>query len=118
VLVHQIERNLYRRQGRALTNFARILPAPQSELAQQLLKDPYNFDFLSLGQEAQERDIERGLTEHIRAVLLELGLGFAFVGRQYHLEVASQDYYSVSPNTRSSRRSPIILRGACRLSRS
>jgi len=60
VLVHQIKRDPYRRQGRALNNFARTLPAPQSELAQQLLKDPYNFDFLSLGQEAQERDIERG----------------------------------------------------------
>ena len=93
ILVHQIESGLYQRQGRALTNFARTLPAPQSELAQQLLKDPYNFDFLSLGQEAQERDIERGLIEHIRAFLLELGIGFAFVGNQYHLEVADQDYY-------------------------
>jgi predicted nuclease of restriction endonuclease-like (RecB) superfamily len=93
ILVHQIESGLYQRQGRALTNFAHTLPAPQSELAQQLLKDPYNFDFLSLGQEAQERDIERGLIEHIRAFLLELGVGFAFVGSQYHLEVAGQDYY-------------------------
>jgi YhcG PDDEXK nuclease domain len=68
-------------------------PAPQSELAQQLLKDPYNFDFPSLGQEAQERDIERGLIEHIRAFLLELGIGLAFVGSQYHLEVADQDFF-------------------------
>jgi predicted nuclease of restriction endonuclease-like (RecB) superfamily len=99
VLVHQIERDLYRRRANTAAT-----------------EGPHTFDFLSLGQEALERDIERGLTEHIRAFLLELGVGFAFVGRQYRLEVASQDYYSVSPNTRSPRRSPIILRGACRLS--
>jgi predicted nuclease of restriction endonuclease-like (RecB) superfamily len=93
VLVHQIESALYRRQGKALTNFDRTLPAPQSELAQQILKDPYSFDFLTLGPEAQERDLERGLLSHIRDFLLELGVGFAFVGSQYHLEVGGQDYY-------------------------
>ena len=93
VLVHQIESNLFARQGSALTNFSRTLPAAQSELAQQLLKDPYTFDFLSLGPDMLERDLERGLIEHLRALILELGKGFAFVGSQYHLEVGGQDYY-------------------------
>jgi predicted nuclease of restriction endonuclease-like (RecB) superfamily len=93
VLVHQIESGLYTRQGRALTNFDRTLPAPQSELAKQILKDPYNFDFLSLGPEMLERDLERGLIAHLRDVLLELGKGFAFVGSQFRLEVGGQDYY-------------------------
>lgn len=93
VLVHQIESGLFGRQGGALTNFTRTLPAEQSELAQQILKDPYSFDFLSLGPEMLERDLERGLIEHLRALILELGKGFAFVGSQYHLEVAGQDYY-------------------------
>lgn len=92
VLVHQIESGLYRRQGKALTNFAQALPTPQSELAQQIIKDPYNFDFLSLGKEAQERELERGLIEHIRDFLLELGVGFAFVGSQYPLEVDGQEF--------------------------
>jgi predicted nuclease of restriction endonuclease-like (RecB) superfamily len=92
VLVMQIEGGLYRRQGKALTNFGRTLPAPQSDLAQQLLKDPYNFDFLTLSQEAQERDLEAGLLEHIRKFLLELGVGFAFVGSQYQLEVGGEDF--------------------------
>lgn len=93
VLVHQIEGGLYRRQGRALTNFERTLPAPQLELAQQLLKDPYTFDFLTLSEAALERDLERSLLEHIRQFLLELGVGFAFVGSQYRLEVGGQDFY-------------------------
>jgi hypothetical protein len=79
--------------GAALTNFDRTLPKPQSDLAQQLLKDPYNFDFLSLGEEAQERDLERALVNHIRDFLLELGVGFAFVGSQYHLEIEGDDFY-------------------------
>lgn len=93
VLVHQIESGLYQRQGQAITNFEQTLPEPQSDLAQHLLKDPYNFDFLSLGQEAQERDLERALIEHIRDFLLELGVGFAFVGSQYYLEVEGDDFY-------------------------
>jgi predicted nuclease of restriction endonuclease-like (RecB) superfamily len=93
ILVHQIESNLHRRMGEAQTNFARTLPSPQSELAQQVLKDPYTFDFLSLGEEAHERDLERSLLEHLRAFLLELGMGFAFVGSQYHLEVGGEDFY-------------------------
>lgn len=93
VLVHQIESNLLARQGSATTNFAKTLPIPQSGLAQQTLKDPYIFDFLSLGLEAQERDIEQALTQHISQFLLELGAGFAFVGKQVHLEIGEQDFY-------------------------
>jgi predicted nuclease of restriction endonuclease-like (RecB) superfamily len=93
VLVLQIESGLYQRQGKAVTNFSRTLPAPQSDLAQQTIKNPYNFDFLMLEQEAHERDLERGLLAHIRNFLLELGIGFAFVGSQYHLEVGGEDFY-------------------------
>jgi predicted nuclease of restriction endonuclease-like (RecB) superfamily len=93
VLNHQIESDLYARQGSALTNFSRTLPAEQSELAQQIIKDPYSFEFLSLGAEMLERDLERGLIERLRSLILELGKGFAFVGSQYHLDVGGQDYY-------------------------
>ncbi|MGH9799642.1 MAG: PDDEXK nuclease domain-containing protein [Blastocatellia bacterium] len=93
VLVLQIESRLYHRQGKAVSNFERTLPKPQSDLAQQLLKDPYNFDFLTLGDEAHERDLERALTEHIRQFLLELGTGFAFVGSQYRLEVGGEEFF-------------------------
>lgn len=93
VLVHQIESRLYHRQGKATTNFEQTLPKLQSEMAQELLKDPYTFDFLSLGEEAQERDLERALIDHIRDFLLELGVGFAFVGSQCHVEVGGQDFY-------------------------
>ncbi|MEP6540293.1 MAG: PDDEXK nuclease domain-containing protein [Bryobacteraceae bacterium] len=92
VLVIQIESGLYQRQGKALTNFQRTLPAPQSDLAHHLLKDPYNFDFLTLFKDAHEREIEGGLVEHIRKFLLELGVGFSFVGSQYPLEVAGDEY--------------------------
>jgi predicted nuclease of restriction endonuclease-like (RecB) superfamily len=93
ILEAQIETRLDLRQGRATTNFARALPAPQSELAQQALKDPYTFDFLTLGPDARERDLERGLLAHLRAFMLELGVGFAFLGSQYHLEVGGEDFY-------------------------
>jgi predicted nuclease of restriction endonuclease-like (RecB) superfamily len=93
VLVHWIEGDLYRRQGRAVTNFGRTLPAPESDLARQILKDPYNFDFLALREDAAEADLERGLLAHIRKFLLELGAGFAFVGQQVHLEVGGEDFY-------------------------
>ena len=93
VLVHQIESDLYGRKGKALTNFDRTLPAPQSELAGQMLKDPYNLDFLGLSEDMAERDLERSLLAHLEKFLLELGAGFAFVGRQYHLEVGGHDYY-------------------------
>lgn len=93
VLVHQIERGLYARQGRALTNFDQALPPATSDLARSLLKDPYTFDFLTIGDDARERDLENALTQYIRDFLLELGVGFAFVGSQYHIEVGSQDFY-------------------------
>jgi predicted nuclease of restriction endonuclease-like (RecB) superfamily len=92
VLVIQIESGLFRRQGKAITNFHSTLPAPQSDLAQQLIKDPYNFDFLPLTSQAQERDLERGLLEHLRQFLIELGTGFAFVGSQVPLEVGGEDF--------------------------
>jgi predicted nuclease of restriction endonuclease-like (RecB) superfamily len=93
VLTHQIDAGLHQRVGKAVTNFQQTLPPPQSDLAQQTLKDPYNFDFLTLGADAQERDLEPGLVAHIQKFLLEMGVGFAFVGRQVHLEVAGEDYY-------------------------
>jgi predicted nuclease of restriction endonuclease-like (RecB) superfamily len=93
ILIHQIESKLHNREAKALTNFATTLPAPQSELAQKVLKDPYIFDFLSLGPEALEADVERGLIEHMKKFLLEMGAGFSFVGSQFHLEVGGQDYY-------------------------
>ncbi|NGM49317.1 DUF1016 domain-containing protein [Caulobacter sp. 602-2] len=92
VLIHQLRSDLYRRQGQALTNFGRTLPAPQSELAQQLIKDPYAFDFLAMTPDMLERDLERGLLEQLRQLILELGKGFAFVGSQYRLEVGDQDF--------------------------
>jgi len=93
VLVHQIESRLYHRQGNAITNFDKQLPTPQSELAQQTLKDPYIFDFLNVGKEAHERDIESALVDHITRFLLELGAGFSFVGKQVHIEVGGEDFY-------------------------
>ena len=92
MLTHHIEMQLHKREGNALTNFQRTLPPPQSDLAEQSLKDPYNFDFLIIRSDAHERDLEQGLLDHIQKFLLELGVGFAFVGRQYHLETSSQDY--------------------------
>ncbi len=93
ILEAQIETKLFERQGKAFHNFDRTLPAPQSELASQMLKDPYIFDFLSLGDNAHERDLERGLLAHVKAFMLELGAGFALVGTQYHLVVSDKDYY-------------------------
>jgi predicted nuclease of restriction endonuclease-like (RecB) superfamily len=93
VLVHQIEAGRMHRQGKAVANFDRTLPAPQSDLARDITKDPYNFDFLTLGDDAHERDLERGLLDHLRQFLLELGVGFAFVGSQYHLTIGNEDFF-------------------------
>jgi len=93
VLVHQIESGLFQREGQSITNFAETLPAPQSGLAQQLLKDPYSFDFLALTEDYNERELEKALTEHITKFLLELGAGFAFVGRQKVLQVGDRDFF-------------------------
>ncbi|MBI3234668.1 MAG: DUF1016 family protein [Bacteroidetes bacterium] len=93
ILSLQIKSNLFQRQGTAITNFSNTLPEPLSDLAQQTLKDPYVFDFLQLTEGYKEKDIENQLVNHIKKFLLELGKGFAFVGQQYHLEIADNDYY-------------------------
>ncbi|CBL44328.1 Protein of unknown function (DUF1016) [gamma proteobacterium HdN1] len=93
VLTHQIESGLWQRQGQALNNFAQTLPAPQSDLAAQVLKDPYIFDFLSLTPEHTERELETALTEHITQFLLELGAGFAYMGRQVPLQVGEREFF-------------------------
>jgi predicted nuclease of restriction endonuclease-like (RecB) superfamily len=93
VLGLQIETNLYQRLGSATTTFSRTLLPPQSDLAQQIIKDPYNLQFLTLDETAQERDLELALVSHIQSFLLELGVGFAFVGRQYQIEVGGEDFY-------------------------
>jgi len=92
VLVLQIESGLCQRQGEAITNFEQVLPPLQSDLAQQIIKSPYNFDFLTLGDERSERHLERALIDHIRDFLMELGAGFAFLGSQYPLEVSGKEY--------------------------
>jgi predicted nuclease of restriction endonuclease-like (RecB) superfamily len=89
----QIRSQLHLREGAAVTNFKQRLPAPQADLATGILKDPYHFDFLGLGEEAQERDIENALIRHITRFLLELGAGFAFIGRQYRLEVDGDEFF-------------------------
>lgn len=93
ILSAQIAAKAHRGAGKAITNFSSTLPPVQSDLAQQTLKDPYLFDFLTLATAARERDLEQGLIEHIQKFLVTLGVGFAFVGRQVHLEVGGQDYY-------------------------
>ena len=93
VLEWQIEQRFHERAGKAIGNFAQTLPAPQSELVQQSLKDPYVFDFLTLAPQAVERDIENQLVAQITRFLLELGKGFAFLGRQYPLVVNGRDYF-------------------------
>ncbi len=87
-----IESDLYKRQGKAITNFKQTLPIPQSDLAGQALKDPYNFSFLALDKKHRESELEQGLMDHIQKFLLELGDGFAFVGRQYKIEVEGEDH--------------------------
>lgn len=93
VLALQIEAGLHQRQGKAVTNFKTTLPPAQSDLAQGMTKDPYLFDFLTLRDDANERAVEDGLMAHVEKFLLELGAGFALVGRQVHLEVGDQDFY-------------------------
>ncbi|MED5606510.1 MULTISPECIES: PDDEXK nuclease domain-containing protein [Pseudomonas] len=93
VLVMQIEAGLLERTGKAVTNFGAHLPKAQSDLATESLKDPYRFDFLGLGEQAQEREIEQALVRHVTDFLLELGAGFAFVGRQVPLEVGGEEFF-------------------------
>ena len=93
ILALQIKSNLYQRSGKAITNFTHTLPAPNSDLAQQTLKDPYIFDFLQLAEDYKERDIENQLIQHITRFLLELGKGFAFIGRQYNIQLNEKEYF-------------------------
>lgn len=93
VLMNFIEADLYKAEGKAITNFASCLPNPQSDLAQQTLKDPYNFDFLSMRSGYIERELEDALTENITKFLLELGNGFAYIGRQVRLEIGTEEYF-------------------------
>lgn len=93
VLVMQIEKRLLERSGKAVTNFVANLPAPQSDLARESIKDPYRFDFLGLAEKAQEREIEHALVKHVTEFLLELGAGFAFVGRQVLLDVGGDEFF-------------------------
>ena len=93
ILEMWIETGLYHRQGKAPNNFQKALPSPYSDLAEQVIKDPYCFDFLTLVDEAHEKEIEDGLITHLQKFLLELGNGFAFVGRQVPLRVGNEDFY-------------------------
>ena len=91
VLAIMIQNRAHARQGKAVTNFIRTLPQPQSDFATQLLKDPYIFDFLTLEKPFRERELETGLLRHLQDFLVELGAGFAFVGRQVHLDIGDDD---------------------------
>ena len=93
ILAVMIKSNAYERQGASVTNFDMRLPEPHAKLAKDTLKDPYIFDFLTLDEPFRERELEAGLVEHLERFLLELGAGFAFVGRQVHLDVAEEDFY-------------------------
>ncbi|NQZ31710.1 MAG: DUF1016 domain-containing protein [Oceanospirillaceae bacterium] len=93
VLAYQIDSGLYAREGKAISNFSNTLPQVQSDLAQQTLKDPYVFDFLTLSKDFSERELEQSLIDHITQFLLELGAGFAYMGRQYPLKVGERDFY-------------------------
>ncbi len=89
----QIDKNYYLKKGNSITNFEKTLPSAQSDLAKETIKDPYDFDFLGLEDDALEKEIETELTKHITEFLIELGKGFAYVGRQYHIKVSEKDYY-------------------------
>jgi predicted nuclease of restriction endonuclease-like (RecB) superfamily len=93
VLVHQIESGLYKREGKSLTNFALTLPKPQSDLAQQTLKNPYIFDFLAMRKDYDERDLETALISHVTHFLLEMGAGFSFIGRQVPIRVGTKEFF-------------------------
>jgi len=93
VLTHQIESKLWQREGHPVTNFSQTLPAPQSDLAAQMLKDPYAFDFLVLTEDFNERELEQGLVAHLQKFLLELGAGFAYLGKQVPIQVGEREFY-------------------------
>ncbi len=93
ILAHMLKGNLHEREGKALNNFGRLLPPAGSDMAEQILRDPYNFDFLTLADGYKEREVERGLLVHLRDLMLELGRGFAFVGSQVPIPVGNEDFY-------------------------
>ena len=93
ILIMQIGSGLYQRQGRAVNNFDRTLPKPESDLMRQMVKSPYNFEFLGLDRDVQERELEEALVTHIREFLIELGVGFSFAGSQYRLEVEGDEFF-------------------------
>lgn len=93
VLTHHIESGLFAREGKAITNFQTTLPAPQSDLAKETIKDPYNFDFLMIREKHDEKELEDALILHVTKFLLELGAGFSYIGRQYRIEVAGDEYF-------------------------
>ena len=93
VLTHHIESDLFKREGKAVTNFEATLPAPQSDLAREILKDPYNFDFLTLTEKHNEKELENALVNHVTKFLLELGAGFSYIGRQYNLEINGDEFF-------------------------
>ena len=93
VLIHQIESGLYGREGKSITNFDKRLPALQSDLARQTLKDPYNFDFLTIREGYDERELQKELIDKISDFLLELGEGFAYIGKEYHININGDDFY-------------------------
>ena len=93
ILLAMIQSKAHARQGQAITNFERLLPSPQSDLVQQTLKDPYIFDFLTLQEPFHERKLETDLLHQLERFLLELGQGFAFVGRQHYLKVGDREFY-------------------------
>lgn len=93
ILSMQIQSGLYNRQGKAINNFHRTLPDSSSDLANQILKDPYNFDFLAMTENYKERELENALVDNVSKFLLELGTGFAYVGRQYPIQVGDKEYY-------------------------
>jgi len=93
ILSIQIETQTYKRQGKLVNNFSRTLPPEHSDMAAQVFKDPYLFDFLGTADPRREREVEQALVDNIQRFLLELGTGFAFVGRQVHLEIGDKDFY-------------------------
>jgi predicted nuclease of restriction endonuclease-like (RecB) superfamily len=93
ILDLQIERELHKREGKAVHNFAAVLPSIESDLAAQIFKDPYLFDFIGTADPRREAEVEQALVDHVQKFLLELGTGFAFVGRQVHLEAGDDDFY-------------------------
>ena len=93
MLLNFLDTNLYERSGKAVHNFETALPSTDSDLAKEMLKDPYNFDFLTLSENYREKDLQKALEQHVAHFLIELGTGFAFVGRQFRLEVGGDEFF-------------------------